>query len=202
MWGDIVNKQNPLKETKQFKPEQNTQDFVPQTKNYDISEIIGITDFSSKKIMELLEYEYVITNQLRNQFKQVVESFDKIILNKKLGWIKNVSAYLYEKQTSINIKNAPIYQNKITKNSIIKRSSYKFCPKGFECEIYSNPKYQCKCHHFVHELIYNDIDSLLLYINQTDENINLEEITRCICTISFVVSHMFEEYKNIRYMDK
>lgn len=59
------------------------------------------------------------------------------------------------------------------KTNYITRQSYQFCPNGGNCDNFylsNNEKEDCTHHHYVHALLYNDINSLLNFLLHKNEN--------------------------------
>jgi hypothetical protein len=85
----------------------------------------------------------------------------------------------------------------------LQRSSYKFCENGCYCEFnYNFSKNKgCFSKHYIHNILYNDIASLIKYI-ETTEKLNFNEIRKSLHTISFVLNHMFDELKLVQCIKK
>jgi|SRR3989344_6261973 len=157
-------------------------------------------DLSFKEIKELkfnnlsdillLEYQKNIIESIKNEM-YINDKIDNI---DKLYWIKEVSLYFSNK---INL---PIYMHN---NSLIKqihRSSYKFCNYNYECQFnYNKHNKGCYAQHYVHNLVYADVDSILNYLKNTVIDIN--EVKKSIGTLAFVITHMHDELKNAIYFN-
>lgn len=111
-----------------------------------------------------------------------------------MRWIKAVCKKLYE---------SIYFENKIKINKDIKikskevsRSSYKFCKYGKKCNNFYGTlsiTKACTKHHFVPDLVYNDVDSIIEYCETYKDNIDCIELQKSIKTISYVLKHMFNE---------
>ena len=116
-----------------------------------------------------------------------------------MDWLLKGTLYFEKK-----LKLKPISAiNNFRKNSIISRSSYKFCNFNYDCEFNYNKKknHGCYAQHFVYNIVQSDIKSVIEYLrkNKCKDTINLKEVKKCIDTISFVINHMYEELKNVDY---
>ena len=174
-----------------YNPEYNKLDDKICDNLNDVNNIIKIklTKLSDIKI---LYNEVCIISYL----KKYIDKNNKIINNKiedKLEWLFNTSLYL-SKKIGLDKYN---YKKNNDKN-IIHRSSYLFCKHGYECEYNYNPrKHGCFAQHFVHNMVCVDLTELIdhLKVSQSTYN-NIKEIKKTICTISYVIDHMYEELKN------
>ena len=81
-----------------------------------------------------------------------------------------------------------------TDNNTIKRHSYTFCKYNYKCPYFYSAKLNCKLHHYPYNYIYNDTQSLLFTYNKT----NIENINKSINTISYVITHIYDELLNIK----
>lgn len=169
-----------------------------QVKNEDNIKNIDVNAFNSIKFNDLtdikiLEYQTVICNHLKKNFKNKNlndNNINDIIL--KIDWLLDTSKYLSNKL------GLTTFQHKNFDNLSIHRSSYKFCNYNFECQYNYNLKKYCGCYaqHYVHNLIYADLEVLKKYILQNKNNFNnifLEEFKKSINTISYAIGHMYEE---------
>lgn len=177
---------------------------VEEEKN--IVKIVNIDDILNsdhKSLNELLilEYQTIISTNLRKTIKTIIEekninNFDFNSIIKKLNWLKIGSKILND---NLGLE---LCKHKFNNNDAIPRSSYKFCNYTYDCEFnYDFKKHKgCYHQHFVHNLLYADIDVLLKFIkfkkNKNLEIKDLEESIKSINTISFVINHMYDELKN------
>jgi hypothetical protein len=155
----------------------------------DIDKIIDIRNFDKYNDYKLMENEnflinYLIDNDI-NQNTQLIY----------LKWLLDVEKYFSQKLK------LPIEKNQC---STILRSSYRFCNQGAYCEYnYNNKKFKgCIYKHYVHNMVYYDICSLINCVENKDNKENKEEINKSLCTISFVLNHMYEELKLIELLKK
>jgi len=166
-----------------------------------INDILNITDLKKKTSLEILEQQKTIVVYINKIIIQNNNTDMKFII-KSLNWLKDTSEYLSQK-----IKVKLIHHNfkLISKNKIF-RSSYKFCGYKNACNYnYKSKKQKCYSHHYVHNMIYADIESLIIYLDQfhSENNLFNKEVIKCINTISFVIKHMYEELNNLCiYADK
>jgi len=73
------------------------------------------------------------------------------------------------------------------------RSSYKFCENSASCRV---PK--CRQHHFVFSRLYGDLLSLQNYITHDTGDWSINEASRSVNTIYFVITHMQHEQDALR----
>ena len=182
---------------------------VKKDKITEVEKIIEI-DYQNMKDLEVLEYQSFIAGYLRKNIKvyidwilennynenDVLENFDKNIYLKYLNWLNTISTYFMNKIGLCKNKNT------FKKNSMIPRSSYKFCDYNHECEYNYDKKFNgCYAQHFVHNIVLGDIECLISYFNKSDKEtfVTIKEIKKCIDTISYVINHMYEELKNVDY---
>jgi hypothetical protein len=158
-----------------------------------------ITNLEINKLsdIQILEYQMHLSNQLKSNIMTVIndplnETFDNI--KPKLDWLKTTSKYLSDK---IGLKS---YAHEINQNNkLFSDSSYKFCNYNFKCEFNYSKKYKgCFAQHYVHNVVYADINALINYIDGiTNTEIEmLNEIKNSISTLHFVINHMLNELKN------
>ena len=185
----------------------------------DLNKIIKII-FNQTKDLKILEYQTFVSGYLRKNIKVFQEhKFKKNMFNenyksditniedicnidiylKYLNWLLLGTTY-FEKKLKLKPING--FHN-LKKNTLISRSSYKFCNYNYDCEFNYNTKknHGCYAQHYVYNIVRVDIKSLIDYLekNKNNENINLKEVKKCIDTISFVINHMYEELKNVDY---
>ena len=135
----------------------------------------------------------------KHEIEKEIIDIDKIINQNTqliyLKWLLDVEKYFSQKLK------LPIEKNQC---STILRSSYRFCNQGAYCEYnYNNKKFKgCIYKHYVHNMVYYDICSLINCVENKDNKENKEEINKSLCTISFVLNHMYEELKLIKLLKK
>lgn len=161
----------------------------------EIDKILDIGNFEKYSSLELLRSEDLLASYLSKSIVQNNNrSFDFIIKN--LEWLKQCSEVL-----SKRLKLQLVHHNEhfIRKNKII-RSSYKFCTFKNSCEYnYGKGHKGCYADHYVHNMIYGDIEALIKCLNKfyKNETISNKEVIKCVNTISFVIKHMYEELNNL-----
>lgn len=160
----------------------------------DIDKLITMK-YDTLNDINILEYQSIITNNLRKFIKNsTVQNLNIEDLLLKLGWLIETSKFLSNK-VGLNL-----FTHKETENNNVPRSSYKFCNYNFECEFnYNTKKFNgCFAQHYVHNLVYADLNSLFKYITANKNNMDnkvFDEIRKSINTISFVIGHMYDELK-------
>lgn len=109
-----------------------------------------------------------------------------------MRWIKLICKTLYE--STYPGKKINKESKESTSKSSVSRSSYKFCKYGKKCkDFYNNDIKKCAKHHFVPDLVYNDVNSIIEYCIRSKDNIDCVELQKSIKTVSYVIKHMFNE---------
>ena len=152
--------------------------------------------------LEILESEMLVTYYVKNVIKNInlsdMSNMSDIsdIIN-KLNWLLQACEYLSKK---IGLNNVKPKKSGNEANKIF-RSSYKFCDYNYKCEFnYDRTKHGgCYAQHYVHNIIYYDIEALRNFFLDTNDYTQKdvkEEIKKSINTIFFVINHMYDELKN------
>ena len=192
-WKDAHDKQNNV----------NTE--IVEKKSVD-TDLLITEPIDDKDDVYLLNNQTIIINNLRKTIKNHV---DKYLQNKdqpifdfakciaKLKWLLSVSKHFSDKL------NITIILHTI-KGRNIPRSSYKFCDHGHDCEYNYTSKHEgCFAQHYVHNFVYADIKALIDYIHSVNgkefDDVRFIEIIRCMNTVSYVISHMYEELKSVSH---
>lgn len=171
----------------------------PDKEKISENEIIEFNDiknikFSNIDEFTLLKYQMILSGSLRKYFKNMIDNYSIInydLCKEQLNWLFKSSEYLSNKYKMTPIKT--IY------NGSIHRSSYKFCQRGSDCELFYKRKC-CNQQHFVYNIISADISSLILYLRDKEyEVIEHIEVQKTINTISYVINHMYVELNNLVY---
>lgn len=161
----------------------------------EIQQIIEIEDISVFSTLEILKKQDLLSSYLSKSIQNT--DIDINFLIKILEWVMNTSEELNKK---LKIK-LFTHDDSLIKSDKVIRSSYKFCNFKHNCSYnYDNKKKGCYADHYVHHMVYADIESLLkcIKIYYSDSKvIQNKEIVKCINTISFVIKHMYEELHNL-----
>ena len=161
----------------------------------EIQQIIEIKDISSFTTLEILKKQDLLSSYLSKSIQNT--DMNIVFLIKILEWLMHTSDELNKK---VKMKLFTHNENLIKSDKVI-RSSYKFCNFKHNCSYnYDNKKKGCYADHYVHHMVYADIESLLkcIKIYYSDSKvIQNKEIVKCINTISFVIKHMYEELHNL-----
>lgn len=168
-------------------------------------------DYKNIGIKKIIDYQYIIANEIKRYIKNYIdkkEKFDYNLLRIKLEWLSNINNYLSKK---LNLPINNVKEINGNGEEVIPRSSYKFCEYSYDCKynypcnINKNNKLKgCNKQHFVYNLLKSDIDAILLYLTKINkENINYEQINKCMNTICYVISKMKNEIENLysKYKD-
>lgn len=161
----------------------------------EIQKILEIKDIKSFTTLDILKQQDLLSSYLSKSIQNTDININFLI--QILEWIMNTSKELNNR---IGLKLFSHNENLIKQDKVI-RSSYKFCNFKHNCSYnYDNKKKGCYADHYVHHMVYADIESLLKCIKMyysDKEVIQNKEIVKCINTISFVIKHMYEELHNL-----
>ena len=139
--------------------------------------------------LEILSLQIKIISYLLNYYK-MCKLDDINIYIKYLSWIHETSEHL------CNSIVQPVNKNK---TNLLMRSSYKFCNKKCDCQsqygfLFNKKSRNCINDHYVHNKIVSDIDNLLNYIKNSNNNSILDiELRKGLETINYVINHMYQE---------
>ncbi len=206
-WIDLINYKKIINDNfeKEYESDCDNEDNSKNNINYvnfsidnekilnEINKIISITNFGDYNSLDLLKKEDLITTYLTKSIVQNNNKDTDFIIN-NLVWLKKCSAKLAKR-----LKQKLIHHNidNLKKNKII-RSSYKFCSFKNNCNYnYNKNKKCCYADHYVHNLVYADLDVLIKYISLNKTSLYNKEVIKCVNTISFVIKHMYEELDNL-----
>jgi len=139
--------------------------------------------------LEILSLQIKIISYLLNYYK-MCKLDDINIYIKYLSWIHETSEHLCNSITQ------PVNKNK---TNLLMRSSYKFCNKKCDCQsqygfLFNKKSRNCINDHYVHNKIVSDIDNLLNYIKNSNNNLVLDvELRKGLETLNYVINHMYQE---------
>lgn len=162
---------------------------------YEIDNILKIKNIKSYTTLEILKKQDLLSSYLSKSIQNTNMNINFLI--KILSWLMQTSKELNNK---VGLK---IYDHddSLIKQDKVIRSSYKFCNFKHNCNYnYDKRKKGCYADHYVHNMVYSDINALLKCINKyySDKKvIQNKEIVKCINTISYVIKHMYEELHNL-----
>jgi hypothetical protein len=151
-------------------------------------EIIKL-NYNNYNPLEIISLQIKIISYLLNYYK-MCKLDDMHIYIKYLSWIYETSEFL------CNLIKQPVNKNK---TNLLMRSSYKFCNKKCDCQsqygfLFNKKSRNCINDHYVHNKIVSDIDNLLNYIKNSNNNLTLDiELRKGLETLNYVVSHMYQE---------
>jgi hypothetical protein len=209
-WADIVDTEisvhieNRLLTSSSCDSSGNAKRQGSETQQYNIADIVS-KDPATVDAVTLLEWQTYLSSYLKKYIKQCSESSDNELDYElhipKFEWMAKASKSLSNKfglaNTSHKISNYDLQKG------IIPRSSYKFCEYNYECQFnYKEKSGGCYAQHFVHNLVYADISSVIHYlkfVHESNKHYNYNELTKCITTISYVIKHMYEELSNLQF---
>jgi hypothetical protein len=146
-------------------------------------------NYNNYNPLEIISMQIKIISYLLNYYK-MCKLDDISIYIKYISWIYETSEYL------CNSINQPVNKNK---TNLLMRSSYKFCNKKCDCQsqygfLFNKKSRNCINDHYVHNKIVSDIDNLLNYINNCNNNLTLDiELRKGLETLNYVINHMYQE---------
>ncbi len=202
---EIIMKSNKFINNIETKIEEMEVDFLSKMheikntfENNDINKI-----YSSKNSLEILQKELEIV-KLISKYSLQNNKLEYAFISSCLKYLLTLSEIL-----RIRIKQQPLNMNKGYNNNNksfnnISRCSYKFCNYKDECTYnynFSKKTNSCYQDHYVHNMVSHDVESLITYINNNNNNINNnsinhnKEILKTINTLSFVIGHMEGELR-------
>jgi hypothetical protein len=143
--------------------------------------------------VNIMQYQSFIAGELRKTIKttnEIVNIIDRV------RWLRKISEYLAKKIGMVDKLNKDV---NVVDN--IPRSSYNFCQHSYECKYNYNSHFDgCYSQHYVHNLVAEDL--LMLENHILGGKINVPEVKKCVNTISYVVSHMYEELRHIEFFNR
>ena len=145
--------------------------------------------YNNNNPLEILSLQIKIISYLLNYYK-MCKLDDINIYIKYLSWIHETSEHL------CNSIVQPVNKNK---TNLLMRSSYKFCNKKCDCQsqygfLFNKKSRNCINDHYVHNKIVSDIDNLLNYIKNSNNNSILDiELRKGLETLNYVINHMYQE---------
>lgn len=158
---------------------------------------------SNLKKMSLIEFDYNSYNSknslsLLESQKDIIVTLNKYCLKLHqidFDFIINTLNYLL--QISLILKKR-LKQKDIVlvAKDNIQRCSYKFCKFKENCTYnYSHKKNVCYQDHYVHNMVICDLKQIISFIqkNKNNKSLQLNDFSKSINTISFVINHMFKE---------
>jgi hypothetical protein len=162
--------------------------------------IIRIPLSESMNSLLLLDHEYFLIQYISKHIQQYKILNDNIpIYIKFLSWIRDASLIL-----SNRLKLPKI--NKEYTGDLVKRT-YEFCPHRSNCQInYGKKKGKCCAPHYIHNIIYYDVNMMIKYFEKNLEGKNplfafdqeSFKILKQINTIQFVINQMFIELSTFK----
>tara|TARA_B110000879_G_C11127780_1_gene494638 strand:- start:400 stop:1095 length:696 start_codon:yes stop_codon:yes gene_type:complete len=146
---------------------------------------INIEHYKSKNSLQLLEAQKNIILTL-NRYCLKLNKIDFNFIINSLNYILEISNILKKrtKQTDIVL---------VAKDTI-QRCSYKFCKFKENCTYnYSHRKNVCYQDHYVHNMVICDLNQIINFISKNSDTLQLNDFSKSINTISFVINHMYKE---------
>lgn len=207
-WHDYINIEKLMKFNVDYSNEKETTNVEPEIDinniNFsldnekilnEINDIINIKNINSYTSLDILKHQDLLSSYLSKSIQNT--DINITFLLKVLEWLKESSKQLNDR---VKMKLFSHNESLIKPDKVI-RSSYKFCNFKHNCSYnYDNKKKGCYADHYVHNMIYADIESLIKCITTyyiDSEIIQNKEIVKCVNTISFVIKHMYEELHNL-----
>lgn len=178
---------------------------IVQNNISNISWII-LQDYTKLPAIKILKYQTYVTSFIKQNFnifvninieykiKEFIKNENiKDDFHKYVNWLIITTEQLCKNSGQKTIVPKIDY----SVESAIARSSYKFCNYKSKC-VNEYKKNNCTKHHFVYDLLYTDINSLNSYL-ESSKDLSIEEITKSINTINYVLHHMLNELTELNY---
>lgn len=143
--------------------------------------------YNSKNSLQLLEDQKNIIVTL-NRYCLKLHKIDFDFIINTLNYLLKISVILKER---LNQKDIVL----VSKDNI-QRCSYKFCKFKENCTYnYSHKKNVCYQDHYVHNMVICDLNQIINFIlkNKDKDTLQLNDFSKSINTISFVINHMYKE---------
>ena len=146
---------------------------------------IDIDEYKKKNSLVLLEHQKNIISIL-NKYCMKLNNLDFDFIVNVLKHLNEVSNILKTRLNQKDIK----YHNKDN----IQRCSYKFCKFKENCSYnYNNKKNICYQDHYVHNMVICDLKQIINFLEKHKDGSSLNDFSKSINTISFVINHMYKE---------
>lgn len=143
--------------------------------------------YKSRNSLQLLEdQKNIITTLNRYCLKLNMIDFNFII--NTLNYLLKISIILKDRLKQKDIV--------LLAKDNIQRCSYKFCKFKENCTYnYSHRKNVCYQDHYVHNMVICDLNQIISFISKNKNNgsLQLNDFSKSINTISFVINHMYKE---------
>ena len=163
------------------------------------NKIIKIPITETINSLTILDYQYFLIQYISKHIQQYK------ILNKNvhtyilyLTWIKDAAILLSNRLKLPKLK-------KEFNGDLIKRT-YEFCPHRANCQInYGKKKGRCCAPHYVHNLVYTDLNILIQYLEKNNNALyafdqELYKILKQVNTLQFVINQMYIELSSFKNM--
>ena len=161
-------------------------------------EAILTDDYTDDTIMALINKQYTICSFLTAKFKpQDSNKIEWSEYRTYLAWIHITSVLICNK---FNLRVEPFVDN-----SVVQRSSYKFCTNGAKCipvykdvMRYNNKPCSCAGDHFVHNKIVRDLQNLFAVLDN-DQSKLYQDLRLGLNTLNFVLDHIKRELSTFNF---
>jgi len=143
--------------------------------------------YKPKNSLQLLEEQKNIILTL-NRYCLKLNKIDFDFIINTLNYLLKISLIL---KGRLNQKDVVL----VAKDNI-QRCSYKFCKFKENCTYnYSHKKNVCYQDHYVHNMVICDLNQIINFIlkNKDSDKLHLNDFSKSINTISFVINHMYKE---------
>ena len=143
--------------------------------------------YKPKNSLQLLEEQKNIILTL-NRYCLKLNKIDFDFIINTLNYLLKISLIL---KGRLNQKDVVL----VAKDNI-QRCSYKFCKFKENCTYnYSHKKNVCYQDHYVHNMVICDLNQIINFIlkNKDSDKLQLNDFSKSINTISFVINHMYKE---------
>ena len=143
--------------------------------------------YNSRNSLQLLEDQKNIIVTL-NRYCLKLHQIDFDFIINTLNYLLKISTILKNRLHQKDIV--------LVAKDNIQRCSYKFCKFKENCTYnYSHKKNVCYQDHYVHNMVICDLQQIINFIskNKDSDSLQLNDFSKSINTISFVINHMYKE---------
>lgn len=150
-------------------------------------------DLAELPILTVFEYQwYVMTKLIKHIHLRKRKDEQLFVL---LKYIKKSCDFLVrtyaEQLRPLPESGRPIEKEEKGPRGVIPRNYYRLCEKRERCD-FKYRRHSCARHHYVHNLISEDLSNIMDFLRTGDIN---DEVLDLLTTVRYVVLHMYEEFR-------
>lgn len=183
MWREQLDEVPPLTFLEIDRSARSVQDNLQRIMEEDLAEL---------PILTVFEYQwYVMTRLIKHIHLRKRKDAQLFALLKYIRKSCDFLVKTYAEQLRpLPESGRPLERDEKAPRGVIPRNYYRLCEKRERCD-FKYRRHTCSRHHYVHNLISEDITNIIEFLRTGDIN---EEVLDLLTTVRFVVLHMFEEF--------